>query len=349
MTDSINECGLNFLSFERALELVPPEYHYAYDWFQEHEGEHFDYLPMGDHAPSLPINITLARQAGIHTPSYELLESKGAGKERYVLFVHSEGSVGSKNAPYPDMDVIARPDGTWTFDYCAHKPSPGKSVNQSYNSDMMNNMTDGVPVAVYVKGSSGYTNYGLAFVERYDPITDMFTLHGPVSAGDSSIDFWSVVPPEQLTDEERSLLLAADSGDNRMRVRAELVRREKQSDFRRQLINAYSGTCAVTGIDVLEVLQAAHIDPYRGRQSQVVSNGLLLRSDIHLLYDAHLITVLPETYRIRIGKQLENTSYGGLDGKRINVPEDPSLQPNNELLDMHVHGFESIARRTNVA
>ena len=350
MYERVIECGVNFLSYKRACELVPPEYLYAYEWFQEHEGETFSCLPMGQHAPKLDVEIKLARQSGIHTPSYNSLPSGGAGKTRYVLSVHSEGSAASPNSPYPDMDVVRRSDGTWTFDYCAHRPTPGKVVNQSYNGDMMNNLRDGIPVAVYVRYPGiGYINYGLAYVERYDALTDMFTLHGPVSAEANNIDFCSIVPYEQLTEEEKLIFRAADEGDDRKRVLAEQVRREKQGEFRKMLIEAYSGSCAATGVNVPEVLQAAHIDPYRGKNSQIVTNGMLLRSDIHLLYDAHLLTVLPEKNTMRISKQLENTFYGQFSGQGIRVPEDPLLRPNDELLEMHLREFESVERRSDAA
>jgi len=349
--DNIIECGVNFLSFERALKLVPPEFRYAYDWFQEHEGETFSRLPMGKYAPDLEGGIKLFRQSGIFTPSYANLASGGNGKERYVLSIHSQGSSLTSNAPYPDMDVIRRPDGTWTFDYSAHRSAiPGTRDTQGYNQDMMNNLRDGVPIAVFVQYPRvGYVNYGLAYIERYDVLTGMFTLHGPVSAEGDNADFCSIVPFGQLTNEEKQIFLGADAGDDRKRVLAEQVRREKQSEFRKMLLEAYSGSCAVTKVDVPEVLQAAHIDPYRGKKSQMVTNGMLLRSDIHLLYDSHLLTVQPERNLIRVSKRLEGTFYGQLDGQRIRVPDDPQLRPNDELLDMHMREFEQVEKHLGAA
>lgn len=349
MGDRTIECGINFLSFERACKLVPPEYLHAYKWFQEHEGERFPALPMGQHAPKIPGGIKLARQSGIHTPSYKSLDSRGAGKPRYVLSIHSEGSSANPNAPYPDEDVIKREDGTWTFDYCAHKSSAGALTTQTYNGDMMNNLRDGVPVAVYVKYPRiGYINYGLAYVERYDTLTGMFTLHGPVSAERDNADFCSIVPYELLTEDEQRILRAADEGDERRRVLAEQVRREKQGEFRKNLMDAYGGACAVTSVDVPDVLQAAHIDPYRGRKSQIVSNGMLLRADIHLLYDAHLLTVLPESNIIRVSRPIIQSFYGELNGRKITVPEDPTKQPSDELLDAHRKEFEAIEKRLSM-
>ncbi len=351
MNDRVIECGVNFLSYDRACDLVPPEYIHAYDWFQEHEGEVFSHLPYGKHAPELPVRITLANEPGIHTPGYSNLASKGKGKggkkkERYVLFVHSAGTASSPNSPYPDMDVVRRPDGTWTFDYSAYIPKSGKPSNRRYNEDMMNNLRDGVPVAVFVKYPGiGYINYGLAYIERYDALTKMFTLHGPVSAEANNTDFCSIVPYDQLSPEEQQIFRDADAGDERKRVLAEQVRREKQGKFRQALLDAYSGSCAVTDVDVPEALQAAHIDPYRGKNSQIVTNGMLLRADIHLLYDAHLLTVLPEKNVIRTSKKLSRSIYGQFDGSKIRVPADPALRPSDELLDVHMREFESIERR----
>lgn len=346
MDDQIIECGVNFLSFDRAKQLVPPEYLYGYDWFLSHEGEVFNCLPMGKHAPKLPVPIKLARQSGIHTPSYSDLPSKGLGKERYVLSIHSEGSAASPNSPYPDMDVIRRKDGTWTFDYCAHRMSDGARSTQSYNSDMLNNLRDGVPVAVYIRYPKiGYINYGLAYIERYDPFTDMFTLHGPVSAETNNTDFCLIVPLEQLSPEEQQLFKEADSGDERKRIEARRVIRERQGAFRKELLEAYNGTCAITGVNVPEVLQAAHIDPYRGKKSQRVRNGILLRSDFHLLYDSHLITIKPQTNTVVTSTRLQHTVYAEFDGSTISTPKAPEFRPDDSLLEIHLKEYESIERR----
>lgn len=346
MNNQIIECGINFLSFDRVKQLVPPEYLHGYEWFLAHEGETFSCLPMGKHAPHLDVPIKLARQSGIHTPSYSELPSKGAGKERYVLSIHSEGSSANPDSPYPDMDVVRREDGTWTFDYCAHRMGKDSRTSQSYNEDMLNNLRDGVPVAVYVRYPKiGYINYGLAYVERYDPLTDMFTLHGPVSAEKNDVDFCSIVPFDQLTSEEQELFRCADDGDERKKQVAERVVREKQDAFRKALLEAYDGRCAVTGVDVPAVLQAAHIDPYRGRHSQVVTNGVLLRSDFHLLYDSHLLTVMPETNTVVTSKRLQNSFYAQFDGQKINTPRDPELKPNDVRLETHMREYYSIERR----
>ena len=59
--------------------------------------------------------------------------------------------------------------------------------------------------------------------------------------------------------------------------------------FRDALIGAYAGRCAITGCSVLDILEAAHITPYLGPDTNHVTNGLLLRADLHTLFDTCLL------------------------------------------------------------
>ena len=76
---------------------------------------------------------------------------------------------------------------------------------------------------------------------------------------------------------------AKDTKDARKKVMRAIVLRRGQPEFRRDLIAAYEGRCAVTGCDLVDALEAAHIVPHRGTHTNVVRNGLLLRADIHTL------------------------------------------------------------------
>ncbi len=73
----------------------------------------------------------------------------------------------------------------------------------------------------------------------------------------------------------------ASLNDERERKLREIVERRGQPDFRKKLIVAYGGRCAVTSCDAPAALEAAHIIPSAGPQSHHVTNGLLLRADIH--------------------------------------------------------------------
>ena len=102
---------------------------------------------------------------------------------------------------------------------------------------------------------------------------------------------------------------------------------------------AYSGACAVTHEHSGPVLEAAHIMPYgRGGQHRV-DNGLLLRRDLHRLYDLGYVTVTAD-HVFRVGDSLRDEfkngrSYYSLNGSEISVPVDERWQPNKELLDWH--------------
>ncbi|MCL5735370.1 MAG: HNH endonuclease [Actinobacteria bacterium] len=89
--------------------------------------------------------------------------------------------------------------------------------------------------------------------------------------------------------------------------------------------DAYHGACAVTREHSLPALEAAHIQPYVQGGQHRVDNGLLLRSDLHRLYDRGYVTVTPD-YVFRVGDSLRDDfkngrSYYGLDGAKIPVPD----------------------------
>ncbi|MCC5808318.1 MAG: HNH endonuclease [Opitutales bacterium] len=107
--------------------------------------------------------------------------------------------------------------------------------------------------------------------------------------------------------------------------------REGWKNFRAGVLAAYSFRCAVTGVDVVSVLQAAHIRPYYGAVSNRVSNGLCLRSDIHLLFDAHLLRI-DECYRIHVNNTLRKSIYYRFNGSFIETPKDPKKIPEASAL-----------------
>lgn len=111
----------------------------------------------------------------------------------------------------------------------------------------------------------------------------------------------------------------------------ELAIRQGQQGFRRRLLAAYQSSCAVSGYDVPEVLQAAHIDPYDGPSTNATSNGLLLRADIHNLFDAGFISINGQ-YIIGVARHLRAGSYGEYHQKKIGLPSRPTDYPNAAAL-----------------
>lgn len=112
-----------------------------------------------------------------------------------------------------------------------------------------------------------------------------------------------------------------------------------QGAFRVAVIEAYHRRCALTGEKTLPVLTAAHIKPYVESKSHQVSNGLLLRSDLHLLFDHGLITVTPE-YRVEVSERIREQYSNGriyyaLQGQTIALPDVIRDRPERELLEWH--------------
>jgi putative restriction endonuclease len=119
-----------------------------------------------------------------------------------------------------------------------------------------------------------------------------------------------------------------------------ILQRVGQGGFRVLVMDAYNRRCAITGEKTLPVLQASHIKPYSEEGTHFVNNGLLLRSDIHTLFDAGYITITPD-HRVevssRIRTEFENgRDYYALHGKElISLPEKKISQPDPELLIWH--------------
>lgn len=123
--------------------------------------------------------------------------------------------------------------------------------------------------------------------------------------------------------------------DGRKRIWAQVRRRQGQPAFRRKLLRAYGGRCAVTGCTIQNLLEAAHIRPYLGAQTNVTCNGLLLRADIHTLFDCGLLSVSLDGL-VLLADQLEESEYSKLAGKKINMPESKKDRPHIKALQWHL-------------
>ena len=128
-------------------------------------------------------------------------------------------------------------------------------------------------------------------------------------------------------------------GDSRLRHETEVVLREGQAVFRARLLNSYR-CCAVSGEHSLPVLDAAHITPYLGPASNHPQNGLVLRTDIHRLFDAGYVTVTPSLNFLvspNLRKDFANgEAYYAMQGRRLHLPPDRAHQPSAEALEWHL-------------
>jgi putative restriction endonuclease len=112
-----------------------------------------------------------------------------------------------------------------------------------------------------------------------------------------------------------------------------------QRSFRVAVLDSYGRRCAITNEKTLPVLEAAHIRDYRDVQMHSLDNGILLRADIHKLFDAGYVTVTPEHRFLvsrRIREEFENgRDYYALHGSQIRLPRREADTPAPESLIWH--------------
>ena len=112
-----------------------------------------------------------------------------------------------------------------------------------------------------------------------------------------------------------------------------------QGGFRVVVTDAYERRCAITRERTLPALDAAHIRPYSEGGIHETVNGLLLRRDIHSLFDSGYVTVTP-TFEFEVSRtireEFENgRDYYALHGRRIELPRRNDQRPDREILSWH--------------
>lgn len=118
-----------------------------------------------------------------------------------------------------------------------------------------------------------------------------------------------------------------------------------QNSFRLKLTDAYSRKCSITGEKTLPVLEAAHIKPYAKSGPHLLSNGLMLRADLHKLFDNGYITITSD-YKIEVSNRIKEEFQNGKEyyqfhGKElINLPLDIKNRPDAKYIEWHNNTFK---------
>ena len=112
-----------------------------------------------------------------------------------------------------------------------------------------------------------------------------------------------------------------------------------QGSFRVMVTDVYQRRCAVTQERVLPALDAAHIKPFSQGGEHSIANGLLLRSDVHRLFDRGYVTVTPDNH-FEVSRKVYEDFHNGrhyydLQGRHIYVPSKSVLQPSQDYLRWH--------------
>jgi len=141
---------------------------------------------------------------------------------------------------------------------------------------------------------------------------------------------------EQVSETTREWVFPADRHGKPVMIKPRLG----QGIFRIAVTDAYGRACAVTSEHSLPALEAAHIRPFGEGGEHEVANGLLLRSDIHKLFDKGYVGVTPD-HRFVVSNKLRSDfengrSYYPLDGRQISVPTRVDERPSSSWLEWHM-------------
>ena len=123
----------------------------------------------------------------------------------------------------------------------------------------------------------------------------------------------------QWASEGEQALYAVTWTDGRRQYYWNLVRPE-QAPFRAIVMQAYNSTCAITGCATEEALEAAHVVPVAENGDYALENGILLRRDIHRLFDLNLVAVDPESMVAMVSDHIL-ADYGEFCGAAVNLPD----------------------------
>lgn len=299
---------------------LPQQHRNALEWFITHAGTEQPW-------PKALANGTLlvSKAQGIYKPSWT----------KYGLSIRQNMS-----GPYPDQEPVMRPDGTWSYLYSQEARDPNSRDSDYANRSLVACMTDRVPIGVIrqvsSKPTSRYRVLGLALIvglqEGYF-FLEGFSPYGQVHSRGSLAEIEALNVAQAL--EATGAFDPSSVADGREHTIASIVRRRGQPEYRQRLLEAYEGRCAITGCNAVEALEAVHIVPYRGAETNHPSNGLLLRADVHILFDLGLLAIDTSRMTVLISPSLLSTSYSWLSGRHLQLPRSWSLTPSVEALDQH--------------
>lgn len=283
------------------LQSLPPKHLAALSWFHERTGQDVGW-------PAPLDGIFLVNKAkGIHKPQG---------------FNHALSVRLSISSPYEDALHWAA-DGSWYLHYHHEGSGPAYFTNRAMNACRQDRVPIGVLLQVRQKPNPTYKVLGLGTVDAdHEGVFTIRQYGSRTSRAESAV-------AAQLATE---VFDASNLVDARRKTMKAIATRRGQPAFRRKLLEAYGGACGLSGCATSAVLEAAHISPYRGDHTDHVCNGILLRADLHTLFDLGLLTIEPETYIARIARALHSSDYFQYHGVPLRLPADAECWPDSHAL-----------------
>ena len=300
-------------------------------WFEEHQGEPSPFPgPLPPKEGKKEGLLLVSRQRPIYKP----------GNLAYALSIRI-----NLHRPYADGVPVPMPGGGWLLSY--HQDECRSAARHERGPEAVHRCT-GFP---WVSSASGHLR---GIPPSMTSSAWPCLCGGPTGTSSSRA---LILPPNRSP--IRSAVLEAtaraeleqetppggeglgDDYDARLRVYRQIVARSGQPGFRTALLEAYQGRCAITGCDAPAALEAAHLRPYRGPDSNTVTNGLLLRADIHTLLDLRLLAPDPVTRTITVSKLLAGTQYEALTTCQLADPAAAWQRPDQDALEITWQDFRA--------
>lgn len=230
----------------------------------------------------------------------------------------NEASGGGGLTAHARIAAVIATEGTWTFDVVDlrlldRSTGMDAALSRSPNSQLLRS----------IKAFRHEKLWSLSDAER-DLVLALIAGSGGYRIADGEDDAW-----HKALSSDRTRIEEAD----RERVTALQKARPGQQAFRAAAMLRHGGRCVVTKCTVPEALDAAHVIPHTGEPLfERPENSLVLRRDIHALFDAFLLSVDPVTNEVAVSARLEGTAYGKLAGRRVDHQvARPALQHHFEI------------------
>jgi len=287
--------------------------------------------------------------------SGQLLATKAKGIYKPADWSHALSIRIMLKSDYKDGEFFKVEGSGWVCAYHQelNPRNLAKSENLYSNLALQNSLDDKVPIGILKQtqtqedGGSEYKVIGLGAVigkiDEYFVLCDLPTAK-TLSAEQIIQHLVQHEAEKLLSNEANNVEPNPPPNDNyrrKIHIWSQIVRRQGQGLFRKQLLRAYQNKCCMTETSDVAVLDAAHITPYDGPSTSTLKNGLLLRTDLHTLFDLGLLGIEPITHSIHVHESITETLYRALHGKTLRLPSSEIDRPGLEYLERKWADYQS--------
>ena len=316
-------------NLDKLLSDLEPSHKLKLEWFLKNKGR------------EIPWKETQPKKNGLEGEPFLFNGAKGIHKPKDESYALSFKEVmGSK---YSDLTPTVNEDGSWVYRYkeedgSDQEPDPKKLwTNKAAKNSMENAIPIGVAIQISEKPDPKYKILGLGIISEY--VDGFFVVNGFSDVGKATLTKSYGSAGKDLEDLQEELegkesvkdYDPSSTKDERDKVFKTIIQRRGQKKFRNALLKIYNNTCVITECNIPAVLEAAHITPYLGEKSNHPTNGLLLRADIHTLWDLGMIAINPVDMKVNIKKSIFGSTYEALHSKKINFSEEE--KPSKKALE----------------